>query len=1501
MKIKLDSKHRLRYKSTTYKILHFIGKAFLFLFILILMLIGFTQTAFFRNLLKDKVTQLAQSELKGTIKIGSIYGTLFSSITLREFDYEIDSIKFLQAKTIHLSINPLTLLRKKITINKIYFEELKINLVQFESGKWITQGIVKRMHEPDTTKKAKFDYDIEIKQVTFNNCQFHLKKNATKDDYFNYSYYPYLNTNDFYLSNFNLSLSAKSIFNHNDYELLLENLSFKTNINNFSLIQLRLNIDLKDNKLTVSPFILRTHRTNLKLNFSADEINLFDTTLVQNISQKNFYAEVIANSFDFDDLKTFLPEVSMLSGKVKANLTAEGSLDNLLIKNLYLGLDSSDLNADGTLSNILGGKDMTIQARIFNSKIFMNDVSELLPLYSIPSFQSEKPIQIKAEYKGKPTAFNTKFLILHGNGLAEGSANFNFQLKVPTYKVDLLVQNFDFSPLIKLESRLNSSLQIEGKGFNPKEINSNLSLEIKNSRLAGNKIDSLTLKVNAKNNIFDLSLKGKFDTVKLDLLGQMNFQEEDLPKYNFVMNGSNIDLARNFYVKELPSNLNFSAWFRGKSFDFDDMVASAQINIFESSVNNVEIPESKVIIDINHESKESKVLSFQSDFLDWNISGTYKLNSVDEALQQTIKVIKNEIDKKIKAFKGENDSIEIDAKKFVKGKGEGDRTKKPNVLEPFYAKYNIKFKDFNLINIFLKNIKLNLDGEVNGEFSSKGHSINFSSKSSFQDFWLIDYEKSYRLRNAQSEITFNVDDIYGSNDLKFSFKSDAEKILVGSQFEHLSVAILFNKNVLGFSFLSIIDSTIFTRGEGNFTFIDSAVIADINKMTMEYKKYKLTNEGPIQFSFTKDNVRFNKFILRRKNERIKLNGEIGFSGHQNLVLTAQDFELNDIVMNFFPSFKEKIEGKVLLHINISGNAKSPIINSQFELINLSIGNDKLGNLRSEINYQEKVLNISSYYIDSLYYGKDLSIQGSLPIDLSFYNVKDRLIKNKEINFTIDFENFNLQPTRALIDFFSDIQGSLNGEIKVGGTIGKPELTGEVKSNNVIFVVRQNNLKYSSDLQILFDQSKILLKQFNITNLETRKRGKLYSTGEVEFDERGIKNLSLTSKGSLLVLGNESKGVSPNVYGDLFLEIISPINIVGSYNSYSLTGEIGIRESNIIIPPLADAYSDQQESFVYNYVDYGTQIDSLDLAFYQAEQALRGNRKTKSKKSDDLLSKIDVRLRISVKKNVNLTVIFNKELNQRLYADLKGDIIYNIVDDQPSVQGEILLSEDSYLVFYQKFMASGKIRFEREISNPYLEVTAVYSNYYIVGDTLDQKVKDVKIKLKLKGTVNELGKNLVSNKENIEVSIDGVIDQTKDASDVVAFILLGKFKDDLTAEDKTKAASIWGETFQTAASSLLGSVIQNFANSILGDVLRNVEFRRVGEETKFSLEGRVKDVRFKVGGGTDVFQNFALANIQLEYPISEKLFLRLIRKQASLQTAKPSEMINEVGLKYKVEF
>ncbi|MCX8056133.1 MAG: hypothetical protein N3F03_00800 [Ignavibacteria bacterium] len=1502
MRLRLDSQHRLRYKSTAFKVFHFIGKSLLFVFILFLIFVGFTQTSYFRNILKNKIVELAEENLNGKLRIESIYGTLFSSLTIKNINYSIDGVEFVSAKTIHVSVNPISLIQNKIVVNKIFLENLHFNFIRFKDGKWITDKILKHPIEKDTTPSEKFNYDVIIKSIILSDCQLQLKKNVDSTDYSKFNLYDTFNYDDLIISNLNLNLKSHLNFPQNEFELKIKELNFDTNVKDFSLKKFELDFLASNKTFKLNNLEVKTSKSDLKIILSIDDFDLSDSQLFEKFPEKNLKLRIQSNPFDFHDLYSFLPTVNFLNGKVFVQAEASGSLKSLDVEYITAKYDSTKLTVQGSLKNINDPSQLYIKARVVNSELLMKDVSKLLPLYDIPKFETLGSLNLNINYEGSPLNFKTDFKIISTSGEVIGSTRFNFNRKVPNYFVDISTKNLKLYPFLKFDGNLNSKLNIIGEGFSPETINTDLNFFASNSSIVGNKIDTVVLIAEGKRHNFKINLFTNSENSTLNLVSSLDLKNKELPSYSLVIDAQNFIPEKFLFTKDFEGNLNIHGELKGQSLNLDEMDAVLNFSIFESLINNFTIDKSNLSLSINHSNNGIKSIRFRSDFLDLDLNGNYKFSDVLKVLPEQINLVRSEIDAKIKLFNHGEDTLKVIATS-EKTKVSKEIEKHSKIDNPnFEIDYKINFKEFDLVNVFLKNLKLNVDGNISGRISNNQKEFIFENSAAIDDFWMVDVEKSTRIRNFNFNVKLNTTNVNTTTpNFRVSTSLETEKIIAASKLEDLKINIDFEKDTFKYKIQSVIDSLISVRSEGTFDISTPIFKASIDKATITYKKYKLTNQGALIFAFSKDKVEFEQFVLRRKKELFRISGELGYWGNQNLKFNVDRLELYDLILNFFPNITEEVGGELSIEFNLNGVAESPKIFGSFDLKNLSIGEDQLGEFSGKIDYKNEIINFNASYSDSVYKGNDFELNGYLPINLSFKDIKDRLKRDEPINISLTLSDFNLQPLRAIIPYFKNIEGSLNGNLSIVGTFNKPNFIGTITSKNMNFLLAQNNLKYSSDLRLTLKENKVILEKLELANLNTRKRGRLFTSAELEIDNIGIKNLKVVTNGSLLVLGSESRAVSPKVYGDLFFETSSPIVIEGSYNDYVITGDINIKESSLILPPIQTEYSSEEEMFVYKYVDYSPQINPADIAFLQAEKELRGQKKIKPQSSSNVLSKIRGRVKISLKNNVSLVLVFNQELNQRLFADLKGEVIYNFSEEQTSTQGEIELTQDSYLVFYQRFSASGKIRFESELSNPYLDVTATYSNYYIVGDTVKQQLRDVLIKLHLVGRVTELGKNLVNNRENIEVFIDGNVDKSKDASDVVAFILLGKFKDDLTAEDKTGALSNWGGTFQSAASSLLGSVVTNFANSILGDVLRNVEFKKVGEETRFSFEGRVKDVRFKVGGGTDVFQNFALANIQIEYPVSEKLFLRLVRKPSQMQVSKSTEMINEVGLKYKVEF
>jgi hypothetical protein len=200
----------------------------------------------------------------------------------------------------------------------------------------------------------------------------------------------------------------------------------------------------------------------------------------------------------------------------------------------------------------------------------------------------------------------------------------------------------------------------------------------------------------------------------------------------------------------------------------------------------------------------------------------------------------------------------------------------------------------------------------------------------------------------------------------------------------------------------------------------------------------------------------------------------------------------------------------------------------------------------------------------------------------------------------------------------------------------------------------------------------------------------------------------------------------------------------------------------------------------------------------------------------------------------------------------------------------------------------------------LNITATYRGNYAVGEE-DQEVA---VKIRLNGPVSDLGKNLANNPENFLVYVgsdnidNNVPDRSKDMSDAITFILVGKFKEDLTRQDKERTAGM----LEGATNSLVGSVLTSYLNSTVGDLITSVSIgeTRLGD-TRVSLTGRAGNFRYRLGGTQAALQDFARANLLIQYFFSRHFLIKAERKEPVGQTFGTDDKITEIGLKYKFEF
>jgi hypothetical protein len=386
-------------------------------------------------------------------------------------------------------------------------------------------------------------------------------------------------------------------------------------------------------------------------------------------------------------------------------------------------------------------------------------------------------------------------------------------------------------------------------------------------------------------------------------------------------------------------------------------------------------------------------------------------------------------------------------------------------------------------------------------------------------------------------------------------------------------------------------------------------------------------------------------------------------------------------------------------------------------------------------------------------------------------------------------------------------------------------------------------------------------------------------------------------GDLKVLDQKSVVSNQYAYGDLALKTRGDITYSAYKDKSLLNLPIDVTVAQLTIPLSKSSYT-SSSGFIYEYKDFNTKQNKI---LFELDSLIQiANKKNGNGNSTIQPSTFDYNIEIKLDTEAEVVVILSKELDQSLNLILGGDFTLASSDGKTRSGGELKLLDGSKLSFIKTFDATGSVSFEK-LDNPIIDITATYKGYYYpVDENNPNAEQEVAVKIKLSGPLSDLSKNFMKDENNISVYVgkqnieDDKKDPTKTASDAFFFIITGNFASGATQQEQSAVAS--------TVTSLAGSVLGGFLNQYLGDYVKSVQLRQVGTVTKFSLMGKAGKFKYEIGGSTDVFQDLSRANISIEYPITQRLQLRLERKESYNQlNSINSPLYNQLSVKYNFEF
>ncbi|MBZ0200945.1 MAG: translocation/assembly module TamB, partial [Ignavibacteriaceae bacterium] len=1295
------------------------------------------------------------------------------------------------------------------------------------------------------------------------------------------------------------SLRAFADIKNYKFETKIDYLKINPNIINFNLQNLSGVFIVNPDELSASNLSIQSGSSDINLSASIKGFDLFDTTSA--IENSNLKLEFEADKFNFSDLEVFVPATEILHGEIYASLNASGPFDAVNIDEIKIEMPGSRLVTGGQMLNLSNPSNLFFTVDFNGSYIDMIDVDKLLPSLRLPLYPELGVIKFDTlHYIGKPLDFKTNVYLTTEQGKVGFNGSMNFTRTQMEYNALFSTLNLNIKPFTSITSNLNSHGSIKGVGVDPQKLTAKVNFFADGSTIAGNRYDTLQLKADANSKLIDYNLLAVFNTASVDVNGQLNFENKERPAYTLLGKINNLNIQNFTGDTTLTSNFRLSLDVEGDGFDPDKMNLFANMLIRDSYLNDMRIDSTRAIVDLRYEESGERVINFISDLADVTLSGNFSLSQAIDLIESEVVIIENALDEKMRDLSLVQDTLKegsaIEIKKEV-------LVKSLPIDSALNIQYSVEFKDFDLLSVFLDDNQFELDGYLTGEIKTIGDSVAITSNTTIgylkywgeQDvFFLTDLQLNYAISNS-----LNADSL---NDISSNISLTTKRIFTGSELKDLSLNIDLKNKIADINFLVDYENTAFIRLLGEVNLAGSMIALDIDSFAVRYDDYDLVNKGDLKFAYSGDNIIIEQFVLSHNPGTITLEGALGREGEQNLRLKVNNIRGQDLSTKLFGlSQGNSLMASINIDSWIKGNFENPSMDFKMSIDSITYKKKNFGSLFSNLNYSNENLNVDINFRDTLAIKSKpaLNITGVLPINLAFTG-GERLINSRPIDLKLTAEGFNLGALGDLLPAVNKLRGILTAGITVGGTYENFQPAGFLTLHDGAFLIEANNLEYKGGFIVNITEDKIILDSLLFANIDgTKFGGKMTGTGTAAHKNFKIISSDIAVNGQLKVLGEDSKSASPSVYGDLVVATRGNIEFKMSEDRNYLSAPVTIKRAELIFPQTQSAYQNGSDKFIYKFVEDTTKKkDELDLErlVELAHEKERSNSALGNKNMP-----FDFSVDVFVENEAKIIFVLSKELNQNLTAVLDGNFKYESFNERTRAIGELQLLEESTLQFLTKtFRATGSVKFENELSNPYLDITAAYQDYYYpASDSTSSPEEEVAVKIKIKGDLENLGQSLLQEKNNIAVyrgadNIENdVPDPTLNATDAVMFILTGNFTTGASLADQNKAAQY--------ATSLAGSLVGGFLNNQFGEYVRTVELRQVGTTTKFNVIGKAGNFRYSIGGSTDVFQDLTHASIKIEYPVLKKLFFRLERKESITETNLSNEMVNELGLRYKFEF
>ncbi len=1454
------------------------------LLLLLAAAVGFSETRYFRSLLKDFIVTTANSSLNARLSIDDIDGNLFSGWKLSGVKLRDDNGPVAEIEDVILRYNLFRLPWKRVTLRELSLNAPQIFITRAEGRDWNINTLTDPSAEDDTSA-ADFDWDIYVDHVRI--------IDGTVLVYDSASALPSrsrLDSRHLKINGLNLALST--IVTPEEKILSINRCSWENEFGNIAMKNLSGDILLTKESVELSMLSIQTARSGALISARIDSVDILGGFDTERLDEYPFAVTFDAPNVDLQDLQYFLPSLDILGGTASLELRANGSLDELSIKHLRLKAFESDLSFSGELHDILDGADMYIDVSSDGSVINGSDIPIVLPGIPILDLSGMGKAQFNyLRFTGRPLDFHSEIDMTSEAGGIVGAIDLDLTGEDMIYDGLIQTSNVNLGAVLgneRLASALTLRAGIQGSGTRIGSIVSTLNLTVDSSRYQRYLVDALRLSVDVRRDSLTLDLTSRLGVSSITVAGGMSFEPDSITGFHIQSDAVALDLAKALNDDELESDLTFSLEAQGDGIDPSNASGSMTVAIKESRFADITLEPDTFRVEVQQGMGDNEYLLLESQYADARIDGRFDFPRFFEYMD----VQMDSLTASFADFNFTADSTisqqQDPTHTGKRGSGSGlVREESVGVLmdstEFMNARYSIALKHPERIARYFDARTFLLRGNYSGSLRGGAQGFDIDGQLQLSDFYYVDTVRTWLAAGVR--VSYDIENLQITSPLeklRLSARlSAADLHLDGLRLSRTSLQLEFVDRMPQLRFRSLIDTLAQIDVEANAAFVDHALDIRVPRLELIYLKEPWQNTREIALRVDSTGFTLGGLELAHESMRVSIAGSRRNDGTNDFTFYVDSLNVSAVEYylgsNPAALAGESFTGTGAVQARITGTDAAPLMAGDIYIENLGYRGMNFGELLLEGRYFDRKLELYSELAYPMPDGVDRNVffaSGTIPANISFEGEPPQL-DERSANLRLQMKAFPLALIEDFIGVFSPLSGTADADISVQGTASNPSFEGymSVDDGQGRFVFNNMDYLLNMRLEAIGQDLRIVEATMRNTPADWRE-GAMTASGTINTEAFVISDFDLEVNGRLKVLKPASRAATRGLYGDLFIATGEEgLTYRGRLDRSMLLGQIIIEEGDLLVP-LDQSQAGKLEYADINYIvvdDTTTTVTSSLSSGRLRATGEMGQEAALGAPERSVMEGLSYVFTLATTNPLRVKIpmsILQEELDVALNLnDLK---VESFGRGGIKFIGEVTLGQESYFNYWGKQLAtSGSLRFTRNPANPDLDLEAVYTEDYINPKT-DARRK-VYLMIFIRGTreAPEVTYDLRWDRKEGDRIVQSGGDLQMDA---YAFLLTGQFMKDLSGgdgEETDVAAAIPGALGQQMASSVLSTAATRMVNELgVGALIKRVDFAHVGTEySRVKVTGKIGRAIIKYDGRIN---NPEGADVSVEFPLSKML-------------------------------